>query len=283
MSNWQHIYNDRLMSARDAIGKIHSGSRVFLGSGCAEPQYLLFELVKQGGETNRLHDVEIVHILSVGSAPHAERRFAKHFRHNSLFVGSGVREAVFEGIADYTPIFLSEIPAMLRSGRMPLDAALLQVTEPDNYGFCSFGISVEAHKAAADAAELVIAQVNPRMPRTLGDCFIHISEFDCIVEQEEELLEVPQAPPDDVSRAIARHISRLVENGSTIQVGIGKIPNAVLHYLSDKKDLGVHTEMVSDGIIKLIEAGVVNNSKKNFHPGKILDEMIRSPFFDDQL
>ena len=234
MSNWRDIYNERLMSAGEAIKKIHTGSRVFLGSGCAEPQHLLYELVEQGGTSKRLHDVEIVHILTVGSAPHAEKRFARHFRHNSLFVGSGVRAAVYEGIADYTPIFLSEIPAMLRSGRMPLDAALLQVSSPDRYGFCSFGISVETHKAAAEAAELVIAQVNPRMPRTLGNSFIHINELDCIVEHEEELIEVPPSPPDDVSKAIARYISRLVENGSTIQVGIGKIPNAVLHYLADK-------------------------------------------------
>jgi len=270
MSNWQDIYNDRLMSASEAIKKVHSGSRVFLGSGCAVPQHLLFELVTQGGTTDRLHDVEIVHILTVGSAPHTERRFARHFRHNSLFVGNGVRDAVYEGIADYTPIFLSEIPSLLRNGRMHLDAALLQVSSPDNYGFCSFGISVEAHKAAADAAELVIAQVNPRMPRTLGDTFIHVNELDYIIEHEEELLEMPPSPPDDVSRAIARHISRLVENGSTIQAGIGKIPNAVLYYLTDKKNLGVHTEMVSDGFVDLIEAGVINNSKKTFHPGKIL-------------
>ena len=270
MFSWQDMYNDRLMTAKNAVGKIRSGNRLFLGSGCAVPQHLLFELVKQGGTNDRLHDVEIVHILTIGSAPHVERRFARHFRHNSLFVGNGVREAVCEGIADYTPIFLCEIPMMFRSGRMPLDVALLQVTQPDRYGFCSFGISVEAHKAAADAAELVIAQVNPRMPRTLGDSFIHVSELDCIVEHEEELLEVPPTPPDDVSRAIARHISRLVENGSTIQVGIGKIPNAVLYYLAEKKDLGVHTEMLSDGFIDLIEAGVINNSKKTFHPGKCL-------------
>ena len=270
MSGWQDIYTKRLMSARKAIGKIHSGCRIFLGSGCAEPQHLLYELVKQGGTTDRLHDVEIVHILTVGNAPHAEQRFTRHFRHNSLFVGSGVRNAVYEGVADYTPIFLSEIPAMLRSGRMPLDVALLQVSPPDRFGFCSFGISVEAHKAAADAAELVIAQVNPLMPRTLGDTFIHVSELDCIVEYEEELIEVPPSPADEVSKSIARHISRLVEDGSTIQFGIGKIPNAVLHYLADKKDIGVHTEMISDGIIDLIESGVVTNSKKSFHPGKIL-------------
>ena len=269
-NNWRSFYDERLMSVRDAIGKIRSGNRVFLGSGCAEPQHLLFELVTQGGSSGRLHDVEIVHMLTVGSAPHAEKLFNRNFRHNSFFVGSGVRSAVYEGIADYTPIFLSEIPEMLRSGRMPLDVALLQVSPPDHFGFCSFGISVEAHKAAAEAAELVIAQVNPRMPRTLGDSFIHVNKLDCIVEYEEELLEVPQAPPDDISKAIARHISRLVENGSTIQVGIGKIPNAVLHSLADKKDLGMHTEMFSDGLIDLIESGVVNNSKKTFHQGKVI-------------
>lgn len=270
MSNLQSIYNDRLMSSSKAIAKIHSGSRIFLGSGCAEPQHLLLELVKQGGETDRLHDVEIVHILTIGSAPHAEQRFARHFRHNSFFLGKSVRTAVNEGVADYTPIFLSEIPFLFRSGLMPLDVVLIQVSPPDSHGFCSFGISVEAQKAAAEAAELVIAQVNPLMPRTLGDSFIHVSELDCIVEQEEKLLEVPPSPADDVSQAIARHISRLVENGSTIQTGIGKIPNAVLHYLADKKDLGIHTCMFSDGIIDLIEAGVINNSKKTFHPGKIL-------------
>jgi acyl-CoA hydrolase/GNAT superfamily N-acetyltransferase len=270
MAKWEITYKERLMKASQAIGKIRSGSRIFLGSGCAEPQHLLLELVEQGGNTDRLHDVEIVHILNVGNAPHTQKRFTRHFRHNSLFVGSGVRDAVEEGIADYTPIFLSEIPLMLRSGRMPIDVALLQVSSPDNYGFCSFGISVEAHKAAADSAGLVIAQVNPRMPRTLGDSFIHISELDCIVEYTDELIEVPPSPPDDVSESIAKHISRLVENGSTIQVGIGKIPNAVLHYLSDKNDLGVHTEMLSDGFIDLIENGVINNSKKTFHPGKIL-------------
>ena len=270
MSDWKSIYNGRLMDVRTAISKIHSGNRVFLGSGCAEPRHLLFELVTHGGTSGRLNDVEIVHMLTVSNAPHAERRFDRNFRHNSFFVGSGVRNAVYEGVADYTPIFLSEIPGMLRSGRMPIDVALLQITPPDRYGFCSFGISVEAHKAAAEAAELLIAQVNPRMPRTLGDSFIHLREIDCIVEHEEELLEVTGFPPDEVSMAIAKHISRLVENGSTIQVGIGNIPNAVLHFLSDKRDLGVHTEMFSDGLIDLIEAGVINNSKKTFHPGKIL-------------
>lgn len=270
MPEWEQIYRSRLVSAKKAIDRIHSGSRIFLGSGCAEPQHLLLELVKQGILADRLHDVEIVDILSVGSFPHAEPRFLRHFRHNSFFVGKGIRDAVSSGISDYTPIFLSEIPSLLRTGRMPLDVVFLHVSPPDRDGFCSLGISVEVQKAAAEAAEYVIAQVNPRMPRTCGDCLIHVSEFDSIVEYEEELLEKPPALPDEVSREIACHISRLVEDGSTLQIGIGRIPSAVLHYLTDKRDMGVHTCMFSDGIIDLIESGVINNSRKTFHEGKIL-------------
>ncbi len=270
VSNWRKCYSERLMGARDALLRIRSGSRVFLSPGCGEPQHLLEELVRLGATDRRLNDVEIVHMLTVGPAPHAQKRYDRNFRHNSLFVGRGVRSAVAEGIADYTPIFLSEIPGLFRSGRMPLDVALIQVTPPDNFGFCSLGVSVEAVKAAAEAAELVIAQINPQMPRTLGDSFIHVEELDVIVEHNEPILEVQPAEPDEVARAIARHATRLVENGSTIQAGIGRIPNAVLYGLCDKKDLGVHTEMFSDGLIDLIEAGVVNNSKKTFHPGKIL-------------
>jgi len=270
VGDWEACYSERLMSARDALLKIRSGSRVFLGPGCGEPQHLLNELVKLGAEARELSDVEIVHMLTVGSAPHAQKRYDRHFRHNSLFVGPGVRSAVSEGIADYSPIFLSEIPALFRSGRMPLDVALIQVTPPDKFGFCSLGVSVEAVKAAAECAGLVIAQANPQMPRTLGDSFIHVEELDVIVEYDEPILEIQSPEPDEVALAIARHATRLVENGSTIQVGIGRVPNAILYGLADKKDLGVHTEMFSDGLIDLIEAGVVNNSKKTFHPGKIL-------------
>ncbi|MFN2108393.1 MAG: GNAT family N-acetyltransferase [Anaerolineae bacterium] len=270
MANWKKLYSERLMSAREALLKIRSGSRVFLSPGCGEPQHLLEELVALGEQGGQLNDVEIVHMLTVGAAPHAQKAYHRSFRHNSLFVGPGVRKAVAEGIADYTPIFLSEIPGLFKSGRMPLDAALIQVTPPDEFGFCSLGVSVEAVKAAAEAADIVIAQVNPQMPRTLGDSFIHVEELDCIVEKDEPLLEVVSPKPDEVALTIARHATRLVENGSTIQVGIGAVPNAILYGLMDKKDLGVHTEMFSDGLIDLIEAGVVNNSKKNYHPGKVL-------------
>jgi acyl-CoA hydrolase/RimJ/RimL family protein N-acetyltransferase len=270
MANWKKLYSERLMSAREALLKIRSGSRVFLSPGCGEPQHLLEELVALGEQGGQLNDVEIVHMLTVGAAPHAQKAYHRSFRHNSLFVGPGVRKAVAEGIADYTPIFLSEIPGLFKSGRMPLDAALIQVTPPDEFGFCSLGVSVEAVKAAAEAADIVIAQVNPQMPRTLGDSFIHVEELDCIVEEDEPLLEVVSPKPDEVALTIARHATRLVENGSTIQVGIGAVPNAILYGLMDKKDLGVHTEMFSDGLIDLIEAGVVNNSKKNYHPGKVL-------------
>ncbi|MFP3895492.1 MAG: GNAT family N-acetyltransferase [Anaerolineales bacterium] len=267
---WPERYADKTMSAREALLQIRSGSRIFLSPGCGEPQHLLNELVDLGGTAGRLNDVEIVHMLTIGSAPHARKRYDRHFRHNSLFVGPGVRSAVAEGLADYTPIFLSEIPRLFKSGRMPLDTALIQVTPPDKFGFCSLGVSVEAVKAAAEAADLVIAQVNPQMPRTLGDSFMHMEDIDILVDYEEPILEVESSAPDDVALAIARHATRLVENGSTIQVGIGSVPNAILYGLSDKKDLGVHTEMFSDGLIDLIEEGVVNNSQKTFHPGKIL-------------
>ncbi len=270
MGNWRNIYAERLMDARKALLKIRSGSRVFLGPGCGEPQHLLEELVKLGGKGGALNDVEIVHMLTVGSAPHAKKAYDRNFRHNSLFVGPSVRSAVEEGFADYSPVFLSEIPGLFKSGRMPLDVALIQVTPPDEFGFCSLGVSIEAVKAAAAAADLVIAQVNSHMPRTLGDSFIHVEDLDVFVEYDEPILEVQPSEPDEVALTIARHATRLVENGSTIQVGIGAVPNAILYGLSDKKDLGVHTEMFSDGLIDLIEAGVINNSKKTFHPGKVL-------------
>jgi acyl-CoA hydrolase/GNAT superfamily N-acetyltransferase len=263
-------YAAKVKTANEAISKIRSGSRVFLGSGAAEPQYLLASLVEQGGEKGKLNDVEIVHFLTFGNARHAEEQFDRNFRHNSLFVGPSIREAVYEGLADYTPIFMSEIPALLRRGRMHLDVALVQVSPPDRFGFCSLGVSVEAHHAAIAVAEYVVAQVNPQMPRTLGDSFVHMDQFDAVVEHEEPLIEVTPPAADDTAKAIARHISRLVEDGSTIQVGIGAIPNAVLQHLMDKKDLGVHTEMFTDGLIDLIEAGVVNNSRKTFHPGKVM-------------
>ena len=270
VGDWKAIYKKRLMTARVALRKIRSGNRVFISPGCGEPQHLLEELVKLGGEAAHLNDVEIVHMLTVGEATHAQKVYSHHFRHNSFFVGPGVREAVVQGLADYTPIFLSEIPGLFKSGRMPLDVVLIQVTPPDEFGFCSLGISVEAVKAAVQAADLVIAQVNPQMPRTLGDSFIHVEEMDCFVEFDEPLLEVEPSQPDEIALQIARHATRLVENGSTIQVGIGAVPNAILYGLKDKKDLGVHTEMFSDGLIDLIEAGVVNNTKKQFHPGKVL-------------
>ncbi len=260
-------YASKLKTARDALSKIRSGSRVFLGSGCAEPQHLLNTLVELSGQ---LQDVEIVHMLTVGTARHVARRFDRNFRHNSFFVGPGVRDAVAEGWADYTPIFLSQIPPLIKKGRMHLDVALVQVSPPDKHGFCSFGVSVEAHHAAVEVAEYVVAQVNPQMPRTLGDSFVHIDKFDAIVEFEEPILEVFPPEADETAEQIAKQISRLVEDGSTLQMGIGVIPNAVLRYLMDKKDLGIHTEMFSDGLIDLIEAGVVTNARKTFHPGKVL-------------
>ena len=270
VSNWIKTYSTRRMGAREALGQIRSGSRVFLSPGCAEPQHLLETLVEMGGKERLLNDVEIVHMLTIGSAPHASKRYDQHFRHNSLFVGPGVRSAVYEGLADYTPIFLSEIPALFRSGRMPLDVALIQVTPPDRFGFCSLGVSVEAVRAAAEAADLVIAQINPQMPRTLGDSFIHVSRLTHIVPVSYPIVEVPMGSPGELQKQIASNIADLIPDGATMQMGIGEIPDAVLLYLKDKKDLGIHTELFSDGVIELIESGVLTNAAKTIHKGKCI-------------
>lgn len=285
---WQVRYRHKRVSADVALRCVKRGERVFIGSGAAEPQALVAALARRGGE---LADTEIMHIMTLGIAPYAEARFTDAFRHNAFFIGSNVRSAVREGRADYTPIFLSEIPRLLRSRRVPIDVALIQVSPPDEHGFCSYGVSVDVVKAAAESADIIIAEVNPQVPRTLGDSFIHVSRIAHLVENDAPLLESVPAPPDDAAMQIGQHVSRLIDNGSTLQMGIGTIPNAVLQCLMDKKDLGVHTEMFSDGVIDLIEAGVINCSKKTLLPGKVVasfcmgtrrlyDYVDSNPFFE---
>lgn len=264
---WQDRYRSKLVSAAAAVRCVRRGQRVFVGSGAAEPQALVAALVDRRGE---LADNEILHILTLGIAPYIEARLKDTFRHNAFFIGPNVREAVEQGRADYTPVFLSEIPRLFRSGRIPLDVALIQVAPPDPHGFCSLGVSVDVVKAAAESAGVVVAEVNPRMPRTLGDSFLHVSRISALVENSSPLLESVPAEPDDVAMEIGEHVARLVDHGSTIQVGIGAIPNAVLRCLGRKKELGVHTEMFSDGIIDLIEAGVVTGARKTLLPGKVV-------------
>ena len=266
LTGWQERYQDKVKTADQAIACIQPGQRVYIGSNAGEPQTLVEAL----SEREDLLDTEIVHILTLGVADYAKPRLGKRFRHNAYFIGANVREAVQEGRADYTPIFLSEIPALFRTGRVPIDISLISVSPPDRHGFCSYGVSCDIGKAATESAKLVVAEVNQRMPRVLGDCFIHMRDIDLAVASDRPVLEAPQAELDDTARRIGRHIANLIEDGSTLQLGIGSIPDAVLHYLDGLHDLGVHTEMFSDGVIPLIEKGIITGSAKTLHRGKIV-------------
>ncbi|NIS82859.1 MAG: 4-hydroxybutyrate CoA-transferase [Anaerolineales bacterium] len=265
--SWIAEYESRLTSAEDAVKVITSGQRIFLTGNCSVPQMLLGALVARADE---LHDVEIVQVLTVGPAPHADPEMEGHFRINTLFISHNVRQAVHEGRADFTPCFLSEVPLLFREGHLPLDVVLIHVSPPDEHGFCSLGIEAGLTKTPARMARTVIAEINERMPRTLGDSFIHFSKIDYAVSVDYPLAELPMGEPNELSMEIGRHIAELIEDGSTMQMGIGSIPDAVLHFLRDKKDLGVHTELFSDGVIELVTQGVITNEKKTLHPGKIV-------------
>jgi acyl-CoA hydrolase/GNAT superfamily N-acetyltransferase len=255
------------MSAAEALAHLRSGMRVFIGSGCAAPQRLIESLAARA---EGVYDVEILHILTHGPAPYAKRNLLEHFRQNSFFIGANVREAVHECVADYTPLFLSEIPRLFREKRMHLDIALVQVSQPDAHGFCSFGVSVDVVKAAVESADYVIAEVNPNMPRTLGDSFVHVSALDAMVQSDCAILEFPMEAVTPEAEKIAEFIESLVPDGATLQTGIGNIPSAVLAALKNKRDLGVHTEMITEAVVPLIESGVLNGRRKTLLPGKIV-------------
>jgi acyl-CoA hydrolase/GNAT superfamily N-acetyltransferase len=264
----QKIYEGRVCSVESAFQKIKAGKRIFISTGCAEPQYLVNNMINF---PQNFSDSEILHLISLNAAPpYTDPKYRHMFRLNTFFIGRSAREAVVRGDADYTPIFLSEIPKLMYSGRLHLDVALVQVAPPDTFGNCSLGVSVETVKAAVEKADYVIAQVNSQMPRTMGDSFISVEHLDAIVEYNEPVMEYFPEETDEDAERIGYYVSRLVPNGSTIQAGIGKIPNAVMKHLADKRNIGVHTEMFSDGIIDLYEAGVINNSQKTFHPGKVV-------------
>jgi acyl-CoA hydrolase/GNAT superfamily N-acetyltransferase len=265
--NWHTTYQSRLTDARTALNRIRKGARVFIGSACGEPQLLVKTLIDVA---ENLADTEIIHFLDLGIAPYTDEKFTEKFRHNALFIGSNTRAAIKEGRADYTPIFLSEIPLLMLRGSLPIDVALITVSPPDKNGYVSLGISVDITKTACEAADYVVAEVNPNMPRTLGDSFLHVSEIDAFVENDIPLLEFVQKAPGDIAKSIGEHIADLIENESTIQTGVGRIPNSVFPYLLNKKDLGIHTETFTDGIIDLIEAGVITCKKKSIHPGKVI-------------
>ncbi|HEV8714782.1 MAG TPA: acetyl-CoA hydrolase/transferase C-terminal domain-containing protein [Candidatus Binatia bacterium] len=267
---WIDDYRRKLLSAPEAVRLIHSGDRVFTSGNAATPRPLLRALIER---KNELEAVELVHLLLMGnefSAPGLEG----HFRHNALFVGPGDRQAVNAGQADYTPIFLSEIPTLFSSGVLPLDVAILQVSPPDEHGFMSLGIEVLASKAAAAAARTVIVQVNRQMPRVLGDSFLHVSRVQAVVESDEPLPELESGEFGKVEKALGQHIADLIPDGATLQMGIGTIPDAVLASLTGKRDLGVHTEMISDGVMQAMEAGIFTGARKTLHPGKALATLI---------
>ena len=259
------------ISAEAALQIIKPNQRVFVHGGAATPHHLLKKLAERAAE---LWNVEVVSISLQGDSIIAQKKYKDNFRINSLFVSENIREAVNDGRGDYVPIFLSEIPILFRRGILPIDVALVQVSPPDKHGYCSLGTSVDIALSAVRTAKHVIAQVNPRMPRTLGDGIIKISDFDALVYAEEELPEVSFGRPNEISMRIASHVSELVENGATIQMGIGAIPDAVLASLFDHKELGVHTEMFSDGIIPLIDRGVITNQHKKKHRGKTVTSFL---------
>ncbi len=265
--SWIDQYQQKRTKAEEAVRCIKSGDRVFVHPGCCTPEHLIAAMVARKDE---LENVEVCHILTEGKAGYTEPGMEGHFRHRSLFTGSNVRQAVNAGRADQMHIFLSEIEDLFLSGQMPIDVALIQVSPPDEHGFLSYGVGVDITMSAAQVAKVVIAQVNPQMPRVHGDCFIHISKITHLVEHDAPLLEMPQGNTDDTSRKIGALIAEHIEDGSTLQMGIGSIPDAFLAALGGRKDMGIHTEMFSDGIIPLVESGVINNSKKTLHPGKIV-------------
>lgn len=261
----------RRVSAAEAVNVVRSGDRVFIHSVAAAPQALIAALTARAAE---LRDVEIVQLHTEGPAPYAAPEMAGSFRVNALFVGKNVRDAVARGQADYVPVFLSEVPALFRNRAMPLDVALISVSPPDKHGFCSLGVSVDASRAAAQSARTVVAQVNAAMPRSHGDGLIHVDDIDLAVEAAAPIFEVSQAKTGELERTIGGFVASLVEDGATLQLGIGAIPEAVLAALTDHHDLGVHTEMFSDGIVDLVERGVVTGALKRNHPGKVVASFV---------
>jgi len=261
------IFRKKSTTAEDAVGIISSGQRVFLTGNCSVPQKVLAALVARAPS---LSNVEIAQVLTVGPADYVAAAMEGHLRVNTLFISDNVRKAVNEGRADFTPCFLSEVPGLFKNGHLPLDVALIHVSPPDEHGFCSLGIEIGVTKTAAQTAKKVIAEVNPNMPRTLGDAFIHVSKLDYIVPVDYKLPESPMGEASELARQIARHIAGLIPDGATLQMGIGGIPDAVLRELTNHKHLGVHSEMFSDGIIDLVERGVVDGERKTLHPGKII-------------
>jgi acetyl-CoA hydrolase len=265
--SWMEIFKKKSVSPDEAVCSIKSGDRVFLTGNCSVPQNVMAAFVPHA---RTLQNVEVVQVLTIGNADYVAPEMAGHLRVNTLFISDNVRQAVNEGRADFTPCFLSEIPLLFKNRHLPLDVALIHVSPPDEHGFCSFGVEVGVTKTAAQAARIVIAEVNPHMPRTLGDSFIHVSKITHIVPVDYPLPETPMGSVSELSQKIAHNIAGLIPDGATLQMGIGGIPDAVLYELANHKHLGIHTEMFSDGIIDLVERGVIDGEMKTLHPGKMV-------------
>jgi acyl-CoA hydrolase/GNAT superfamily N-acetyltransferase len=270
-SDWRLRWQAKVATAAEAVKRIARGRRILIGSGAAEPGTLVEALVSHG---DHLADNEVVHLLTLGPAPYAEPGLEHRFRHAAFFIGPNVRRAVQEGRADFIPVFLSEIPNLIRSRRVRIDAVLIQVSPPDRHGYASLGVSVDIVRAAVDCADLVLAEVNPNMPRTLGDSFVHVDRIDCLVPVDLPIATLEPEPLDDVCREIGRHVASLVPDAATLQTGIGRIPHAVAAELRERRDLGIHTEMLSDSVLELVEAGAVTGRKKSLLRGKIVTSFV---------
>ncbi len=263
------IYPQKFAAEEEIFSHIHRGDRIFIHTACGEPQYLVQALIRfVESNPKAFFDAEVLHVWTLGVAPYTDEKFKYNFRLNSFFVGNNSREAVNRGMADYTPIFLSQVPQLLNRGLVPINVALIQTSPPDAHGFMSLGISVDIVKAAVENSSLVIAQVNAQMPRVHGDGFIHIEDVDYIVCHDEPLLEYEATAPNEVADQIGKYVARIVQDGDTIQVGYGSLPNAILSNFSDKKNLGVHSELLTDGMVELMKKGVINNSQKTLNRGK---------------
>jgi acyl-CoA hydrolase/GNAT superfamily N-acetyltransferase len=262
-------YPEKLAAEEAIFSHIHRGDRIFIGTGCGEPQYLVRALIQYvQSHPKAFFDAEVFHVWTLGVAPYTDEKFKPNFRHNSFFIGSNTRDAVNKGLADYTPVFLSQVPRLFHRKLVPVDVALIQTSPPDDHGFMSLGISVDITKAAAENASLIITQVNSHMPRVHGDTFVHVQEVDFIVPFDEPLLEYETKVPGEIAQRIGQYVASIVKDGDTIQVGYGSIPNAILSNLRTKKHLGVHTELLTDGIVELMKEGVVDNTRKGINRGK---------------
>jgi acyl-CoA hydrolase/GNAT superfamily N-acetyltransferase len=272
LAELRKLHPKKFASENRIFKQIRRGDRIFISTGCGHPQYLVLALINYlASHPGELFDTEVFQMWSLGIAPYAHEKFKHHFRHNSFFIGDTTREAINQGLADYTPIFLSQTPNLFQRKLVPIDVALIQTSLPDEHGYVSLGVSVDITKAAVENAELVIAQVNAGMPRVHGDGFIHIKDIDFVIPYDEPLLEYRAEVDDEgVVQQIGQYTSRLIQDGDTLQIGYGSTPNAILHHLSDKKHLGVHTELLTDGVIALMKARAIDNSQKTLNRGRTI-------------